>query len=312
MIRFIPYRLALKQPLCLPGIEPLRFREGLLVHRPDTGGWGDAAPLPGYSSESLAELLEVVKSSNPDCAAFPSLRFALECAERSFSAPEQSVKVNALWIVEKETLADLLLRLRDWPRPVIKVKPGASPQASALLELLAQRPDCRLRVDGNRQWSVEQTLQLYDQLPDEAVEYMEEPLADPDAYLRLWSRADLPVALDECLLEPIGKELILFKGVKALILKPTLLGNASDRSYWIQKAGERNIKWVWSSCFESGVGLWHIARLAQKEAVAGLDTGGVFKQDLLSPRPLVFKGEVIPPKERELHVFENGLIRFED
>lgn len=297
MVRYIPYRLALKQPLFLPGIEPLRFREGILIHNPDTGGWGDAAPLPGYSTETLVEVKEVLKFAEPDLTSFPSLRFAAECAEKPFCAPDKSVKVNALWILGKEKGSDLWSRLRDWQNPVIKVKPGNPPQVSELLQFVAQRPDCRLRVDGNRQWTIDQTLDLFDQLPDEVLEYIEEPLADPNDYHALWSRADVPIALDECLLLPIGKELVKSPGVKALIMKPTLMGNAEDRSAWVRCASERNLKWVWSSCFESGVGLWNLARLAQNDETVGLDTGSVFEKDILTPRPLVSKGLILPALE---------------
>ncbi|MDF3130032.1 enolase C-terminal domain-like protein [Kiritimatiellaeota bacterium B1221] len=312
MFRFFSYRLALKNPLCLPGNKPLRHREGLLLHRPDTGGWGEAAPLPGYSSETLAEVVEAVTASQLDSTHFPSLRFAIECTEKTFSAPEQHVNVNALWIVGKEKLGDLLLRLKDWDAPVIKVKPGDPPRMDEVMELLAQRPDCRLRIDGNRQWSVEQTLRLFDRLPEGRLEYIEEPLAEDEGYADLWARANVPIGLDESLLLPSGKKWVDFQGVKALILKPTLMGDAEDRAFWIRKAAEANLRVVWSSCFESGVGLWNLARLARGGDIAGLDTGGVFEQDVLAPRPLVCRGQIPPPAEGGLSVFENGLGYIQD
>ncbi len=55
--KLFEYRLPLKQPVQSAG-RPLSYREGLLVKiTSETGltGWGEAAPLEGFSSETLAE-----------------------------------------------------------------------------------------------------------------------------------------------------------------------------------------------------------------------------------------------------------------
>ncbi|MGA0333323.1 MAG: enolase C-terminal domain-like protein [Kiritimatiellia bacterium] len=292
MFRVFPYTLPLHRPLDLARGIRITERKGVLIHNPECDGWGDAAPLPGFSQESLDEVLEVLQMQNPDTHAFPSLRFACECASERFRIPEKPVPVNALWIMSAETPSAFLNRIEKWRHPVAKIKPGAQPDPDAICEVLLQRPDLRIRLDGNRQWSVEQTLELHRRIPASCLEYFEEPLRDPEDYSRLWAREEVPLALDESLLLPEGRRLAEHPSVKALILKPTLLGDSGDRAAWIEMAEVRSLKLVWSSCFESGVGLWQLANLASSTTAAGLDTGGIFVRDVVEPRPLSVCGSL--------------------
>lgn len=286
MIRWHPYRLSLNQPLVLPGGRVLYCREGVLLENTETGGWGDAAPLPGFSSETLPALKAVLDSPERESCGFPSLRFALECAARPFALPEVPVAVNALWMVGSEPVAAFCERIRDWQEPMVKVKPGKIPDVAALQAFVARRPDARLRIDGNRQWSVEETLRVWEGLPGDRIDYFEEPLAEIADYAQMDRRAPLPLALDESLREISPGAAAEIPGVRALVLKPTLLGNHRDRKGWISLAEEKGWTLTWSSCFESGLGLWQIAQLARGAGVAGLDTGGIFARDLIHPAPL--------------------------
>lgn len=298
------YSLPLKSPLQLPGVAPLTSREGLLLHDPQTNGWGDAAPLPGVSPETLDEVVESVKQDKWSAERFPSLRFALSCLKGPLRSPERAVEGNGLWITAMETVSQMARRLEAWRHPLLKVKPGKDPDITALLSLLERRPDVRYRIDGNRQWSVEQTLQVVRALPEESLEYVEEPLLEPEGYEALWARHPVPIALDESLTRPEGVSLADHQHVVAFILKPTLLGGESDWAPWLEKgrSGDKDI--VWSSCFESGVGLWHLARLAEGGVAAGLDTGNVFKDDLVIPRPLLSMGVLAPTSSLEVsHAF---------
>jgi len=292
MFQIKPYTLRLKRPLILAHGIILNERKGVLVYDPETGGWGDAAPLPGFSKESIEDVLQACREERWKDEALPSLRFAVESAVKPFRLPTAAVKVNALWIPSSESVSDFSTRISGWQNPMVKIKPGNEPQLQPIRDLLALRPDVRLRIDGNRQWSVEQTLKLYDSLPVDSVDYIEEPLADPEAYTDLWSRDQVPVALDESLFLPEGQILLQHPAVKALVIKPTLMGDSINRAPWISQAEERQLDITWSSCFESGVGLWHLATLANASGPAGLDTGAVFESDVVEPRPLIENGQI--------------------
>lgn len=287
MLETVPYRLPLVRPLRLPGGITLTCREGVLIHDPETGGRGDAAPLPGFSTETIEDVMAAAREGGAD-SGLPSLEFALECAEHVFAPPSEPVRVNALWFADRESPGDLARRLRDWPRPVVKLKPGPDPDPSRWRELRRLLPEATFRIDPNRGWGVGQTLRILDQLPEEAVEYVEEPLADPAGYGDLWRRRPVPVALDESLREAGGEALARHPHVKALVVKPTLMGRGVSR--WRSVARDSGRELIWSGCFESGVGLWNLARLAQGRGAAGLDTGAVLAEDLVSPRPLPCRG----------------------
>ncbi len=281
MLERFPYRLRLRRPLRLRGGVLLGIREGVLFRDPGSGGLGDAAPLPGFSQESLAEVLH----GDPADPSLPSLVFAAECA-RQGRLPPVSAAMNALWIAAEESPASLARRLAAWRNPVVKVKPEAEPRPARWLEFLRLRPDARLRVDANRAWTLEQTLRIWRALPAGALHYLEEPLRDPDDYPALWARAPVPIALDESLRQPEGRPLAEAGAfVRALVLKPTLLGGESAWRPWADLARRRGMDLIWSSCFESGVGLWHLASLSRGGAAAGLDTVRWLAEDLLHPRP---------------------------
>ena len=98
------YSLRLRKPLHLPGVDPLTSREGILLHDPETGGWGDAAPLPGFSEESLADVREAILQKNWDANDLPSVRFAVSCSKREFAPPVNDVLCNGLWIPASESV----------------------------------------------------------------------------------------------------------------------------------------------------------------------------------------------------------------
>jgi len=292
MFELIPYKLRLTRPLHLAGGVLLTFREGLLLHDPETGGRGEAAPLPGFSRETLPEVLEAARRGEWEHPRLPSLRFAADCARRPVPRLSSPLPVNALWQPAAESVDQVLLRLQDWRNPVVKIKCVSDEDLAATRRLLARRADLRVRLDPNRQWSLKQTLRAFSRLPPDRLDYFEEPLVHPGGYEALWRQAPVPVALDESLLEPEGAELSRAPQVAALILKPTLLGGRDVLDRW-----DFHPRRVISSCFESGLGLWHLAALASLSDPAepcGLDTARHFAEDTVHPRPLSVAG-FLPP-----------------
>jgi O-succinylbenzoate synthase len=248
---------------------------------------GDAAPLPGFSQETLEEVkAETAKPDWWETTRLPSLRFAVECARFGLTWPQGQVQVNALWWAEEEPLDELLQRLAGWHRPVVKIKPGRNPDPQRWVQLCRERPDLRIRLDPNRGWSVAELRDYVREVPAGALDYVEEPLADLNDLRLLSSSEQVPVALDESLRERSPAEVLDLPGVRALVLKPSLMGNAQDRAPWVALAEKKGWDLVWSSSFESGVGIWHLARLAQGSAAAGLDTAAALAQDVVTPRPL--------------------------
>ncbi|GAK85029.1 O-succinylbenzoate synthase [Vibrio ponticus] len=79
-----------------------------------------------------------------------------------------------------------------------------------------------------------------------------------------------------------------FNGVKTIIIKPTLIGSIQLCLELIARAKELGIKTVISSSIESSIGLTQLARIAKwqlPDEVPGLDTIGLFTEQLETPWP---------------------------
>lgn len=319
-----PYRLPLAEPLVLKGVRHAE-RAGVLV-RLDDGqrvGWGDAAPLPGFSAETLGEATaqlgdaaSLVAGLRPGPAwldpesevhaaldgLLPSARFALDLALCDLAAqaagrtlaqalhpdPAVTLPLNALLAGEPEAvLAEAEQRVREGYR-TLKLKVGRrDPEAEAVLvRALRQRvgPSVALRADANQAWTLPEAAAFAEGARSAQLEYVEEPLREPEALPLLWFDTGLPVALDESL---AGMEPEALQGwAAAVVLKPTLLGGVARTLRFARQAQALGIRPVLSGAFESGVAMrGHVALAAATGAsAAGLDPYRRLAADVLAPR----------------------------
>ena len=95
------------------------------------------------------------------------------------------------------------------------------------------------------------------------------------------------IAWDETLQEAVRSpefDLSDLTGVKAVVIKPTLIGSVERCVAIIERAQKLGMKPVLSSSIESSLGLTQIARFGAQQylpnEVPGLDTIGLFKQQL--------------------------------
>ena len=110
------YRLPLTAPLNL-GPLTITHRDGALVRMEDAEGhvgWGDVAPLPGFSAESLAEACAQVRATAPALTEEPLLDGPAEWAsavEAWHARAERPAAPSARFGVE-QALAALIARRR--------------------------------------------------------------------------------------------------------------------------------------------------------------------------------------------------------
>lgn len=334
--RFFRYRLPLAEPLTLAG-RVVQERRGVLVRiDSDSGasGWGDVAPLPAFSLESLEDaeteltaLREMLRGaelhsfgcdpeSRPEIEtvplASPSVRFGLETALASLSARVETGAGSGLpWFDGAVPVSGLLAgsgtqvlarasRLRDTGVRAVKLKVGTRPVAEDIALVLAVRAalgdGVALRLDANRSWELELAVRFGRSIRDAGIEYLEEPLRDPSRLEDFFDATGIAVALDETLLELRPDDLEARRAIRAVVLKPTLLGGAGRAREWIARALGMNIRPVVSGCFESGVGMLALAALAWSstgDAVpAGLDTYRWLGADIVRPRIQVDAGTI--------------------
>ncbi len=303
------YRLPLRAPLRL-GAHTIAAREGLLVRvTVATGGagWGDAAPLPGFSSETLdeaAEALDAAASALRGRAveealayvaaegATPSVRFGLELALFDLRAqaaatplpavlgpaPRSVVSLNGLIAETGPAALAAAERLPAAGYRAVKLKVGrqaVADDAALVRRVKARLGAAALRLDANRAWSLDAARAFAEAVADVPIAYVEEPLADPSALPTLAAETALPVALDERVQE--GARPAAPPYARAVVLKPPAA-----------EAVAVGATPVLSAAFESGVGLRGLVALAAclgaDDVPAGLDTYRRFSADVLRPR----------------------------
>src|SRR5919107_2524771 len=297
------FSLPLRGPLMLGGAT-LRRREGVLLRLSgDDGseGWGESAPLPGFSAESLGQAIvqlrslagfligREVKDDWTDrngalgrelerIAPAPSVRFGLELAVWNLRAdfsgkslpelfagqPRARVPVNGLLSGSWEEVVEEAQHMNKAGYEAVKLKVGArtAAQDARLVRRLVEE-------SGN-------TISLrldanrawgYEQAAEflrgaPRFEYLEEPLADPALLPQLVREFGVPIALDGSL---VGMEAGVVAGhryARAVVLKPTFLGGISNTLRMVGRALRLGMTPVVSSAYESGVGTAALVALA--------------------------------------------------
>ena len=295
------YSLPFRQPLTFKG-NRLASREGLLVAI--NGQWGEIAPLPGFSMETLAEAeaeslacLAAIKRGEKATPALPSVQFGFDCAQRQWPAhlPAPLPPYPLLQGAPTELMTTLETIVTSWgalppSRLKLKVARFALEEELALIKQLATRlPATQLILDANGGWTREEGERFCARLPLDHIDYLEEPCADLADTLAVAEATGVSIALDETLTR--GAPWNDHPQLKALVIKPTLMGSLSVCEALVHRARAGNLRVVISSSFESDLGLGQLARLASEWAPSeppGLDTG-----HWLTERMTTAGGEVI-------------------
>ncbi|MDA3844082.1 MAG: o-succinylbenzoate synthase [Candidatus Kapabacteria bacterium] len=323
-LQIYKYKIPLNSPLDMKG-EVLNNRDGLIVElTADNGlvGLGDCAPFPNLHDEtidvciedirikktliihrSVSDSVDEVLSLYDDLKCPPSVRFALDCAliniaaansDTGFSefinpARRSNIEVNGLLTGNDDDILNEAERLIKAGFSVLKLKVGRRSIAddiSAVRKLqLIIGNNVKLRADANRAWSFDQAVEFAEGVSDRNLEYIEEPIDEPERISELFVKTGLPMAFDESLYGKSIEEIKIFEGLGVFVLKPSVLGSIKNTLRFIEFADRNNIKPVISSAFESGIGLYALAGLAsctKLPAAAGLDTYKWFEHDIAS------------------------------
>ncbi|MCH9024038.1 MAG: o-succinylbenzoate synthase [candidate division Zixibacteria bacterium] len=285
-------------------------------------GFGEIAPLPGFSRENLKDaksqtiqicnslkkplspqkpekIISAIKDFPEDV--YPSVSFGVASAllilsadRRNISLSElfnkdcsSSLEVNALLSGSKEEILASLPHIKESNYGSVKLKVG-SRDLSEDIDLTRKVREqlgesINLRLDANRSWSLEQAAAFHNETKDCRIEYIEEPVSNSSELQVLLadSSLDMRVALDETLTEIEISDFKKFSSISTLVLKPTLLGLEKTISF-AGLAKSQNISCVFSSSYESVLGLSIIAQLAagnSTNSACGLDTLGIYADD---------------------------------
>ena len=302
----VRYRLPLRQPLTLKQFT-LHERQGLILRLccAERCGYGEIAPLPGFSRESLdqaeALLMAFCRAVNSGQFHFdselalaawsllPSVAFGIESAlwwmqQGSWTAaPATAPLLNG-------TRADILHRLKGWQEAwpsEFKLKTGRSTLESdcvTLEKVLQIVPESvRIRLDANQQWSFAEAVKLSAVIDVNRVAYVEEPTDHSTEFPQLFRQTGLHFALDETVQQP-DYQFDPVPGLAAIVIKPTLVGGLARCQQLVMAAKAAGIRVVFSSSYESSIGLHILEQLSAQWTpgeLPGLDTATAFVDPLI-------------------------------
>lgn len=278
-LTFHPYEIALTSG---------QRRRGLWVKIIDTqgkSGWGEIAPLPKWSRETLdqayAQIQQVqnhivaIEWELQTClgeierlALLPSVTFGLESALLSILDPLPAFNKEASALLMgsyQEILEQAKQRSQEgFTSAKLKVSQLSFQEAAEAIDLLKEH--FHLRIDVNRAWSTQEALRFFAQFPLNTFDYVEEPFQDHKDLLL--GEFQHPLAIDESFPHELSfRELEGLNTLKAIIYKPTIQGGLIGCLPVHRWAKEHGVDVVLSSSFESALGLAHVASIAQRLSI---------------------------------------------
>ena len=309
-------------PYSIPFVKPLQTagdtyfqREGVWLNLKwgILSGWGEAAPLTGFSEEVLKEVHytlegfhqaidgesfdkdELLSLAEIHTTGNPSTRFAIETALYDLLSQEAG-KPLALYLnshAHTEVAVNGISGIhmaRDGYK-VMKVKVGFRNIFDEIeqMVMLTQSfgKDIVFRLDANGAFDLPQAIRFCKEMEAFNIDYMEQPLpAEELADLaELSYHTKIPIAVDESLTNFNSAEKIVEEqAADVFIIKPMLSGGFSESKKIIQLAREENIRIVITSSLETNIGRMACLHLAAaNEITEACGLGEFLKEDTEAP-----------------------------
>ncbi|MBS9433394.1 o-succinylbenzoate synthase [Photorhabdus hainanensis] len=280
--------------------QRLKTRDGFLIHLQENGqqGWGEIAPLPEFSKETVEQAGEAAVAwlkrwrlgAEPDESELPSVAFGISCAlaELQGKLPQDADYRKAPLCNGDPD--ELIVRLSNMSgQKVAKVKIGlyeAVRDGMVVNVLLEAIPDLSLRLDANRSWSRAKADSFAKYVnPDyrHRIAFLEEPCQTPEQSLAFARDTGIAIAWDESVRDE-GFNVAAQAGVTAIVIKPTLIGSLARCCQLISAAHNAGLEAVISSSIETSFGLTQLARIAHwltPATIPGLDTLELIQSQLV-------------------------------
>jgi len=322
-------------PFSIPFIKPLQTagktysnREGVWIQlkNEDYTGFGEAAPLDGFSRENIKEVHyalegfhQAIDGESFDSEDFialinihtediPSARFALETAifdilsQKSkkslaeFLNPKSKSQVSVNGIVEVHLPSDGFT--------VMKAKVGFRNLFDEIEHLVMLTKsfgeDVSFRLDANGAFDLPQAIRFCKEMEAFNIDYIEQPLPAEELVdmAELSYHTEISIAVDESLTDFNSAEKIIEQhAADIFVIKPMVSGGFTECKKIIDIARKEEIRTVVTSSLETSIGRMaclHLAAANELSEPCGLSTAALLHEDSTAP------------------VIENGLIRVPD
>ncbi len=296
------YKIPFSSPFQLAG-KRFETRKGLILSFTDgeVTAFGEVAPLPGFSSESLEKILSVLLQNQRELEnAFrnnesgqllsvlhsihkiPSLSFGLDTLQADYLAKKAGVtlaehlfgtlymapKVNAtLGMQDLEVALSTADNLYNKGFQTFKVKVGADHKREIELvqRLRARFQEINIRIDANQAWNPDEAIEKLTDFSKFNIEYCEQPVNqhDMEGMKKVTATQIIAIAADEAIRSlQDAKILIRENACNLLILKPSLFGRIGDLIVTKEWANTHSIHVVLTTAFDSIIGRTITAVLA--------------------------------------------------
>lgn len=292
-LQYRRYRLPFRAPV-RTAHGPWAEREGLIVRLERDGrvGWGEAAPIPWFGTETVNEAEAGLKALGDwtDAEKLATLPARLGCARSALAAAMAELEtaaspanagdppylgVAALLPAGRAALTQVAPRAEIGFR-VFKWKVGvgdAADELALLDDLCAALPEgAKLRLDANGAWDRRRAERWLERCAERPVEFVEQPCfaeaaqgaalqrKTEDVLRGLAEDFPTPIALDESVVGEGDVARWLGAGWPGVfVIKPALLGDAAGALAQLAKA---KAPVVFSSALETAVGARTALRLA--------------------------------------------------
>lgn len=287
------YSFPFKEPF-RTSTDSFTERKGIILELKanDITALGEAAPLSGFSVETLDDVISQLKKyseeirslfhndTSPDSLQVfhrkneinPSLQFALDTlavdyiSQKSqttaqdflFDDYAKKLQTNGILpISEREGTIERVAKLIDEGYSTVKIKIGShfEHELEELKKIRSSYPALTLRLDANRAWNVDESVRNLSKLEALNIEYCEEPLSEATVqnYRKLNKKVEVPLALDESLIT-IRDWNSIMPLISTVIIKPMVLGGLSKLFATNRLANNHGNKVIYTTSLESGIG----------------------------------------------------------
>jgi o-succinylbenzoate synthase len=321
-------------PYSIPFVKPLQTSSNTYSHREgvwlnlkweNISGWGEAAPLPGFSNEYLQEVHyvlegfhqaideeniekeELLAMAEVHTQGYPSARFAVETALYDLFA--QKAKKSLALYLNPHTLTEIAVNgITGIHMPgdgfkVMKVKVGFRNLFDEIEQMVMLTKsfgkDISFRLDANGAFDLSQAIRFCKEMEAFNIDYIEQPLPAKELVdlAELSYHTEIPIAIDESLTDFHSAEKIIEnQAADVFIIKPMVSGGFRESKKIIQLAREENIRIVITSSLETNIGhlaCLHLAAANEIIETCGLSTGKLLKN--ASKAPAIEKGIIQLP-----------------
>lgn len=273
--------------------KSFEYREGLILEfiSENQRIYSEAAPLPGFSRDTLEEVIvslqqnksaiantlqsEDITSSlisfHQNLSLPPALAFAVDCLAYKIAAHRENkslqhylfpdapskVAVNTVGNLLSEEAIEDIRRKKAEGFETFKFKVGIDfeSELAALQKVRRTFPELSIRLDANQSWELEEAVNNIRKLSSLDIEYCEEPLrhSSADNFEQLYRKSKLELAIDETLILS-NKWHTILPFSDFVVIKPMLAGSFKNIFKYTELAHSHGSHTIFTTSLESGVG----------------------------------------------------------